>query len=109
MTTRKRKPNPRRAQLKALSQTIKPLVKSGMYASVNEGIQEIYSEETGQSVWNTYKGWIDQGQKVSKGEHGFPIWAKKRALKAKEDQEQEPSKQWFPIAYILHEGQVQAA
>ena len=107
MTTKQYKPNPRREQLKALSMQLKPLVKSGMYSSINEGVREIYTEETGQTIWNTFKGWIDEGQKVKKGEHGFPVWAKKRSLKTKDDQEdQANSKKWFPVAYIFHAGQV---
>jgi len=54
MTAHKRKPNPRRTQLKALSETIKPQVTLGIYNSINEGIQETYIEETGQTVWHTF-------------------------------------------------------
>jgi len=53
MTNRKRKPNPRRAQLKALSQTIKPQVTLGIYNSINEGIQDTYIQETGYCSMNT--------------------------------------------------------
>ena len=67
MTTRKRKPNPRRAQLKALSQTIRPQVTLGIYNSINEGIQDTYIQETGQTVWHTFHEWADEGCKVIKG------------------------------------------
>ncbi len=73
MTNRKHKPNPRRAQLKALSQTIKPLVQCGMFNSINEGIQESYIEETGQTVWHTFYEWKDEGFKVIKASMVSPF------------------------------------
>ena len=87
MTTCKRKPNPRRAQLKALSQTIKPLVQCGMFNSINEGIQESYIEETGQTLWHTFHEWEDEGFNVVKGQHGFPVWATQRKLKKDTDKD----------------------
>ena len=104
MTTRKRKPNPRRAQLKALSETIKPLVQCGMFNSINEGI-----EETGQTVWHTFHEWKDEGCKVIKGQHGFPVWATPRKLKKDTDTDKATGRTWYPVAYIFHAGQVQAA
>ena len=104
MTNRKRKPNPRREQHKSLSQTIKPLVQCGMFNSINEGI-----EETGQTVWHTFHEWADEGCKVIKGEHGFPVWATPRKLKMDTDTDKATGRTWYPIAYIFHADQVQAA
>ncbi len=108
MTTSKRKPNPRREQLKALSQTIKPLVQCGMFNSINEGIQESYIEETGQTLWHTFHEWKDEGFNVVKGQHGFPVWATPRKLKKDTDTDKATGRTWYPIAYIFHAGQVQA-
>ena len=108
MTTRKRKPNPRRAQLKALSETIKPQVTLGIYNSINEGIQDTYIQETGQTVWHTFHEWADEGCKVIKGQHGFPVWATPRKLKKDTDTDKATGRAWYPVAYIFHEGQVQA-
>ena len=118
----KGKPNPRRAELAALSMAIRPLVKAGVYSSVNDGIREHYRTETGRTEWNTFKGWIDAGRPVRKGEQGFPIWATPRHLKPAEGasmgdlaqlaalQGAEPTgPQWFPVAYIFHAGQVEPA
>jgi len=96
MTNRKHKPNPRRAQLKALSETIKPQVTLGIFNSINEGIQDFYTQETGQTVW-------------IKGQHGFPVWATPRKLKKDTDKDKATGRTWYPVAYIFHEGQVQAA
>ena len=108
MTTCNRKPNPRREQLKALSQTIKPLVQCGMFNSINEGIQESYIEETGQTLWHTFHEWKDEGFNVVKGQHGFPVWATPRKLKKDTDKDKATGRTWYPIAYIFHAGQVQA-
>ena len=86
--TKKRKPNPRRAELRALSQQIKPLVKAGQFDSVNDGLVSIYSEETGQSVWHTFSNWKKSGTPVKHGEKGFPIWATPRKMKREEDTEE---------------------
>jgi len=109
MTKRNRKPNPRRAQLKALSESIKPMVTLGIYNSINEGVQESYIEETGQTEWHSFLDWKDDGFKVIKGEHGFPVWATPRKLKKDTDKDKATGKTWYPIAYIFHSGQVQAA
>ena len=109
MTNRKRKPNPRRAQLKALSETIKPQVTLGIYNSINEGVQDTYTQETGQTVWHTFHEWADEGCKVIKGQHGFPVWATPRKLKKDTDTDKATGRTWYPVAYIFHEGQGQAA
>ena len=100
--------NPRRAELRALSQQIKPLVKAGQFDSVNDGLVSIYSEETGQSIWHSFKGWKKQGFQVQKGQKGFPVWATPRKMKQEQDTEEATGKSWFPVAYLFHSGQVQA-
>lgn len=111
----KGKPNPRRAELRDLSAGIRPLVKMGVFASVNEGLIEHYSTETGQTQWHTFKGWIDAGQCVRKGETGFPIWGTPRKLKGDKAQESQPAElscaedpEFFPVCYLFHAGQVEA-
>lgn len=114
----KGKPNPRRAELAALSMAIRPLVKAGVYANVNEGIREHWQRETGRTEWDTFKGWRDKGRPVRKGETGYPIWATPRHLKPADGAPMgdlgaiaalnglEPTgPQWFPVAYIFHDGQ----
>lgn len=111
----KGKPNPRRAELRELSAAIRPLVKMGVYATVNEGLIEHYSTQAGFSEWKTFKGWIDAGHCVRKGEAGFPVWAQPRKLKAGEAPQDQPADvsgsdtgpEWFPVCYLFHSGQVQ--
>ena len=100
--------NPRRAELKALSQQIKPLVKAGQFDSVNDGLVSIYSEETGQSTWHSFKDWKKQDFQVQKGQQGFPVSATPRKMQQKEDTEEATGRSCFPVAYLFHSGQVQA-
>lgn len=114
------KPNPRRAELAALSLQVRPLVKAGQFDNVNDAIRALYSQETGQSEWRTFKEWRDLGRPVRKGERGFPVWATPRhhkaegaggdlaALAAMSGMEPQ-GKQWFPVAYIFHALQVETA
>ena len=113
--------NPRRAELRELSAAIRPLVTLGVIESVNEGLIAHWRTETGQSDFRTFKGWLEAGQPVRKGEQGFPIWGKPRRTKpeaaAGGDLAQlgalmgiEPQgPEFFPLAYLFHAGQVQAA
>ena len=107
--------NPRRAELRALSMALKPLVKAGQFDCVNDALRNHYTRETGVSEWNTFKGWADAGRAVRKGEQGFPVWAAPRARKAGEGEHlggdlgqlaalngiEAAGAQWFPVAYLF--------
>ena len=115
--------NPRRAELRALSMAIRPLVKAGRYDSVNAGLIEHYSEQTGASDWRTFADWRKAGRPVKKGEQGFPIWGRPTHIKPAEGAAMvgdlgalaalngitPTGPQWFPVAYLFHAGQVQPA
>ena len=116
-------PNPRRAALVALSLELRPLVKMGAFDSINEALIAYYSKETGATEWRTFKGWLDAGRPVRKGEQGFAIWGKPRrgklpdgaaiggdlaAIAALNGIEPE-GPEFFPVAYLFHAGQVAAA
>lgn len=122
MTQQKGQPNPRRAELRALSALVRPLVKAGMFENVNAGLIDAYTRETGQAEWHTFQDWRKLGRPVKKGERGFPIWGTPRRMKPGEGaiagdlaqvammQGAEPQgPEWFPVAYLFHAGQVDAA
>jgi len=96
----------KRADLRALSQAVKPLVEAGQFESVNEGILAHYSALTGARTWHTFRGWKAEGRAVNKGEQGFAIWGKPKHLDAREDAAEPQAEQWFPLAHLFHEGQV---
>lgn len=106
-------PNPRRLELVKLSRAFKPLVEAGKFQNVNAAVVAYYTQQTGKSVWHTFKGWKDAGFSVVKGATGFPIWAQPRPMGAGKPQEgaQESSDtgeghSWFPVCYLFHDGQV---
>lgn len=115
------KPNPRRAELRALSIAVKPLVKAGAFPTVNAAILAHYTAETGAQEWHTFHDWRKAGRPVRKGETGFPIWGQPRRMKPGEGapmgdlaqlaalngiETQGP--EFFPVAYLFHDGQVHA-
>lgn len=120
MRNGKGKPNPRRAELKALSAELKPFVKAGIYATTNEALVAHYTKQTGAKDWRTFNGWKDAGYLVLKGQHGFPIWATPRQRgEGKPATTPEPApanltgdddaREWFPVCYLFHDQQVRPA
>ena len=114
--------NPRRAELKSISKALRPLVKAGKFQNVNAAIIAYYSEKTGQSDFRTFNAWRKAGQPVKKGEAGFPVWAAPRhlgiapgtpipdmAAVAMMQGAEVQGPEWFPVCYLFHAGQVEAA
>ena len=81
---------------------------------INDFIQRQHEMSTGQTEWNTFKGWKEEGYTVNKGEKGFIVWGAPRKFKAKaevecpkgETKEVEAEYRAFPISYLFHSGQV---
>jgi hypothetical protein len=114
----------RRADLAARSKPIQRARKMGVFPwsllpTVNACLELIYSQETGQTDWATFRGWKERGFSVCKGEKGFAIWGRPRRATASAegfeqvggDSEQGDPKdgesfEWFPISYLFHAGQV---
>lgn len=110
-----KQPNPRRAELRALSMQVRELVKAGMFPTVNAAILELYAAEVGRSDFASFKAWKEKGTPVKKGERGFPVWGQPRALgssdhAAKGDApEGDDGREFWPVAYLFHGGQVEPA
>lgn len=111
--------NPRRAELRELSAAIQPLVKAGLFDSVNEGLIEEYSRQVNCAEWHTFKDWKTAGKCVRKGEQGFPIWGRPRTTKPADGSPagdlatlgamlgaDPQGPQFFPVCYLFHAGQV---
>jgi len=115
----------KRIALGKLSDAIRPLVKAGMYSNVNEGLEELYRQETGQVQFCTFAGWKAAGYLVCKGMTGYPVWSTPMELgKGAPDEpaadaeesansaESKPVKapgMVFRMAYLFHAGQVRDA
>jgi predicted nuclease with RNAse H fold len=67
--------NPRREELKALSNSLKPLVDENQ-TSINAALVFFYSEQTGVSAqdFKTLESWNTMGYMVKKGEKSYSIW-----------------------------------
>jgi N-terminal domain of anti-restriction factor ArdC len=67
--------NPRRAELKALSNSLKPLADENQ-TSINAALVFFYSEQTGVSSqdFKTLESWNTMGYMVKKGEKSYSIW-----------------------------------
>jgi antirestriction protein ArdC len=67
--------NPRREELKALSNSLKPLADENQ-TSINAALIFFYSEQTGVSAqdFKTLESWNTLGYMVKKGEKSYSIW-----------------------------------
>lgn len=107
------KRNQARAILKELSAIIKMGFKNGMYeehGTINEVLlsPEFYGID--HLELHTFNGWKKKGYRVRKGEKGWIIWAKPKAMKKGEQQPQtdeEKEEKWFPTCYLFTSEQVE--
>jgi len=87
-------------------------IKEGVYeGSVNETLlgEDFYNIE--HLELNTFAGWKALGYSVRKGEKGYLVWAKPKAL-AKGQPEPKPESEeqeekWFPTCYLFTSLQVE--
>lgn len=112
-----RNPNPRRAELRALSLEVRPLVQMGAYPNVNAAIVAIYAAEVGcdPSAFHSFYHWREAGTPVKKGERGFPVWGQPRRLNSDHSAQADApaadsadEREFWPVAYLFHAGQVEA-
>jgi antirestriction protein ArdC len=102
-----------REKLKALSISVRDLVKQGKYESINEAIMAtVYKDEENQE-FKSYRQWGEDGFQVRKGEHAYALWGRP---KEHEEDKDAPEKtggemeddhgKFFPIAYVFSNKQV---
>jgi len=73
---------------------------------LNDYIIELFYEGK-DHTFNTFKGWLEQGKVVKKGEKGFVIWGKPiRGEQKNGEKEVEKTYKMFPISYIFRDDQV---
>lgn len=97
-------PNPRRLELVQLSKVVQPLIKTGQFEGVNEAIKKLFYEGV---QLNTFKGWLEKGKAVKKGEKAKVLWGTPRRIKDKEATEEEKGTEFFPICYVFSIDQVE--
>lgn len=100
--------NPRREELKALSQGLSMLKKEGAIDTINEALAELYSGQ-GFKELKSLKAWNKEGRLVKKGEKAFLLWGKPKQRKkeeqppqsAEQKPEEEKNMDFFPVAYVF--------
>jgi len=99
----------KRKELSQLSAPVMQAVRNGMFATINEGLINIYKEDTGASRFDTVKQWNEKGFHITKGESAFLIWgsplSKPVDKEIKEDEESSKFK-FFPICHLFSDLQV---
>ncbi|MDZ4667532.1 MAG: ArdC-like ssDNA-binding domain-containing protein [bacterium] len=100
-----------REELKELSKQVKPLVKEGVYPTINQAIiEEIYKDETNHE-FKTYNQWDKEDHFVRKGEKGFPLWGAPKNIdqevEKNELDKEDNNKSFFPLAYVFSDNQVE--
>lgn len=102
-----------RQKLIGLSASVKVLVESGQFDSVNDALIALYlSRHPEASFFRTFNEWKKEGKKVRKGEKGFLVWGRKlkRQLKDQEgdgvESEGARLSKFFPLAYVFADTQV---
>lgn len=95
-----------REKLKALSNALKPLVKEGIYATINEAIADTYSKQ-GHKTLKKFWDWKRDGQTIAKGEHALLLWGQPRKGKNAKPQDNEKDEfSFFPVCYVFSNMQI---
>ena len=96
----------KRAELKALSQPLRNLLKEGVIKSINEGLKDIYTQ-SGHTVLNTLQQWNMLGKRVKKGEKALLLWSQPRHVERVNEVTAEVEKfDFWPVCYVFSNAQV---
>ena len=101
-----------REKLKALSISVRELVKEGKFQNVNEAILASYKEGDNQD-FKSYNQWHEDGYQVRKGERAFALWGRPKEHETENDSPEKPQgaseehmSKFFPIAFVFSNKQV---
>ena len=95
-----------RSNLKLLSKKVEPLKKAGKIDTINEGIiKTIYTDDKNQE-FKSFWSWKKEGKKIKKGSKAFPIWGKPRKAEKQNEESENDSYKFFPVAYLFSNNQV---
>lgn len=97
----------RRQELKEISQPLKPMVKDGLFETLNEAIIECLYKRDGHEVFRTFEAWKKDGFSIVKGSQAFVVWGRPQTMTKPEPKaEGEEEREFFPIAYLFSNKQV---
>ena len=103
--------NPRRDELKALSQGLSILKKEGAIETINEGLVKIYSDNGFKDI-KSLRQWNKEGRVVIKGQKALLLWGTPTRRKKEQPAQSAPSQDedefdFFPLAYVFDITQTQ--
>lgn len=96
----------RRKFLITLSKTMRPLIESGAYDTVNQALLGYYSSKNENiEEFNTFHQWKEKGKTILKGEKAFLIWGQPRKTEQTDNPEEKETRFW-PVCYLFANTQV---
>ena len=98
----------KREGLKAVSRELQQAVKAGVYPSVNAGLVAMYAEQ-GHTEIHSFRGWLEKGYVVKKGEKALLLWGEPRKAynQEKKTDHEKDEFSFFPLAYVFSQKQVE--
>jgi len=96
----------KRQELRNMSQVVRPLVKQGEYASINEAIKEVFYKAEGHTELKTYHEWRKEGKRVNKGEKALILWATPKRTAKTADTGEQDEYSFSPICHLFSQKQV---
>lgn len=97
----------KRKFLSRISNGFKPLVKEGLFESVNDALLQCYAEDLPEGTeFKSFNQWRKEGKRVKKGEKAYLLWGKPRQVENKHAEEDDSFK-FFPLAYVFASDQVE--
>lgn len=81
---------------------------------INDIIADWYKKESGATIFKTFAQWKKDGYNIKKGSKAFILWSKKKsvtksgeAIEANTELTEETAYEFFPIAYLFSDLQVE--
>lgn len=96
----------KRAQLREISNAVKPLVESGDFDNVNQAIIQTYKDQFGFTDLKTFHQWKAEGKSVMKGEKAYVVWGSPQQIAHPDPDAEEDEMEYFPLCYLFSDQQV---
>ena len=95
--------NPRRDELKAMSQGLSILKKQGSISTINEALVQMYYDQ-GYKDLKSLKAWNAEGRMIKKGEKALLLWGRPTHKQQEATQPATPEDEdmsFFPLSYVF--------
>lgn len=99
----------KREALKQMSGLIKPLIKEGIFDSINEALIDAYTTSE-HHEFKTFNQWKKDGFFVKKGAKAFLVWGKPKGNQEETKESAETAEdegKFYPICFLFSNAQVE--